>query len=119
MALYRGPHRIKSRLCKPDYSIMVLALDLDPALANKAAQHHFPCPDWKEVGQLPVGPAHMLHDCFLGHVCAFACSPALQPADCLKIACWCNRSRNVRMRIIRCTPRCRAEISGEGKARGY
>ena len=49
MALYRGPHRIKSRLCKPDYSIMVLALDLDPALANKAAQHHFPCPDWKAL----------------------------------------------------------------------
>ena len=128
MALYRGSHRLKSRLCKPDYSIMVLALDLDPALANKAAQHHFPCPDWKAVGQLPVGPAHMLHDCSLGHVCAFAWidghfpfafSPALQPADCLKIACWCNRSRNVRMRIIRCTPSCRAEISGEGKARGY
>jgi len=41
-----------------------------------------------------------------------------KPADCLKIA-WCNGSRNVRMRIIRGTPSCRAEISGEGQARSY
>jgi len=40
-------------------------------------------------------------------------------ADCLKIACWCNGSCNVRMAIIRRTPCCRSEISGEGKARSY
>jgi hypothetical protein len=51
---------------------MVLALDLDPTLLNHPAQHHFPCRDWKAVGQLPVGQAQMLHDCALGHVWAFA-----------------------------------------------
>jgi len=54
-ALHRGPHRLKSRLCKPDYSIMVLALILDPALLNHPARHHFPRRDRKAVGQLPVG----------------------------------------------------------------
>ena len=88
MALYGGPHRLKSRLCKPDYSVMVLALNLDPALANKAAQYHFACRDWKAVGKLPVSQAQMLHDGSVGHVWAFgrtsdghfpfAFSPALQ-----------------------------------------
>ena len=42
-----------------------------------------------------------------------------KPADYLKIGCWCNGSCNVRIAIIRGTPCCRSEISGEGKARGY
>jgi hypothetical protein len=42
-----------------------------------------------------------------------------KPADYLEITCWSNGSCNVRMSIIRGTPCCRSEISGEGKARGY
>jgi hypothetical protein len=51
---------------------MVLALDLDPTLLNRPAQHHFACRDRKAVGQLPVGQAQMLHDRSLAHVWAFA-----------------------------------------------
>jgi hypothetical protein len=50
---------------------MVLALNLDPALANEAAQYHFTCRDWKAVGQLPVSQVQMLHDGSVGHVWAF------------------------------------------------
>ena len=86
--LHRRPHRLKSCLCKPDHSVMILALDLDPALANKPAQYHLACRNWEAVGKLPVGQAQMLHDGSVGHVWAFgrtsdghlpfAFSPALQ-----------------------------------------
>jgi hypothetical protein len=86
--LHRRPHRLKSCLCKPDHSVMILALDLDPTLANKPAQYHLACRNWEAVGKLPVGQAQMLHDGSVGHVWAFgrtsdghlpfAFSPALQ-----------------------------------------
>jgi hypothetical protein len=66
------PHRLEPRRCKPDYSVMVLPLHLDPTLLNHPAEHHFPCRDWEAVGQLPIGQAQMLHNCSLGHVRAFA-----------------------------------------------
>ena len=96
MALYGGPHRLKSRLCKPDYSVMVLALNLDPALANKAAQYHFACRDWKAVGKLQ---SVKLKCCMMARWVMFGPLPELsmvisplplvqlyKPADCLKIA---------------------------------
>jgi len=50
---------------------MVLALDLDPTLLNQTAQHHFPCRDWKAVGQLAIGQAQILQDRSLAHIGAW------------------------------------------------
>jgi hypothetical protein len=73
---------------------MILALDLDPALANKPAQYHLACRNWEAVGKLPVGQAQMLHDGSVGHVWAF------------------GRTSDGHLPFA-------FEISGEGKARGY
>ena len=68
IGLYGRPHRLKSRLCKPDYSVVVLALDLDPTPLNEPAQCRFPCRDWQAIGQLPVGQAQILQDRSLAHI---------------------------------------------------
>ena len=34
VGIYRRSHRLKSRLCKSDHGVMILALDFEPTLAN-------------------------------------------------------------------------------------
>ena len=52
---------------------MILTAHFDPSIEDKPAQHHFPCPDWKAVGQPPVGQAEVLQDRSLAHIGAWIC----------------------------------------------
>ena len=73
MTLNPGPHLLEPCLGKPDFRVVILTAQFDPSIEDKPAQHHFPCPDWKAVGQPPVGQAEVLQDRSLAHIGAWIC----------------------------------------------
>jgi len=73
MTLNSGPHLLEPCLGKPDFRVVILTAQFDPSIEHKPAQHHFPCPDWKAVGQPPVGQAEVLQDRSLAHIGACIC----------------------------------------------
>ena len=73
MILNPGPHFLEPCLGKPDFRVVTLTAQFDPSIEDKPAQHHFPCPDWKAVGQPPVGQAEVLQDRSLAHIGAWIC----------------------------------------------